>query len=331
MRVLVVTNMYPTDANPTSGTFVAAQVASLDAAGVETGVLFLDRPGQGRRAYRRLAERVQAATTDAEPHLLHVMYGGVMADVVTRAVSDRPVLVSFCGADLEGNAGNGVFAALSARYGVAASARAARQADGIVVKSRNLFDALPRHIDTARVWIVPNGVDFSRFVPLERSECQRRLEWSPEREHVLFPAPRARGEKRFELAEEAVRLLRHEGRQVELHALEGVPHEQVPTWLNAAHVVVLTSLREGSPNAIKEALSCNVPVVSVDVGDVGERLAGIEGCFLADETATDIAQKLARVLAGEGRVDGRAAIAGLALERVAARLGEIYDTLTSQR
>jgi glycosyltransferase involved in cell wall biosynthesis len=181
------------------------------------------------------------------------------------------------------------------------------------------------------VWIVPNGVDFTRFVPMERVACQRRLEWSTERSHVLFPAPRSRGEKRYELAAQAVGLLEREGHEVELHALEGVSHDQVPIWLNAAHAVVLTSRREGSPNVVKEALACNVPVVSVDVGDVRERLAGIAGCFVTEPTPQDLAQKLARVLPGRTSVDGRTAIADLSLERVAEKLREIYGILTRER
>jgi len=55
-------------------------------------------------------------------------------------------------------------------------------------------------------------------------------------------------------------------------------------WLNASNVLLLTSLHEGSPTVVKEALACGLPVVSVDVGDVAERIEGIEGCHLAVAT-----------------------------------------------
>ena len=330
MRVLVVTNMYPTDARPANGTFVADQVTSLRAVGVEAEVLFVDRARQGRRVYRQLAQRASRLVETSKPHLVHVMYGGVMADVVTRAVADPPVLVSFCGDDLQGNTGNGPLAALSGRYGMAASARAARRAAGIIVKSHNLFEALAKSVDVSRVWIVPNGVDFSLFRPRDRTECQEALGWSTQRAHVLFPAPPARAEKRFPLAKAAVRLLEQSGLDVELHTLDAVPHDQVPVWLNAAHAMVLTSVREGSPNVVKEALACNVPIVSVDAGDVRERLARIEGCFIADPTPLDLSAKLARVLARDDRINGRERIADLSLERVAAKLREIYGVLTSE-
>ena len=108
---------------------------------------------------------------------------------------------------------------------------------------------------------------------------------------------RDRPEKRFVLAETAVELLNEGGRDVELHALAGVPHEEVPPWLNAANVVVLTSRDEGSPNAVKEALACDVAVVSVDVGDVRERIESIDGCYIAEEPSPQgVAGALGRAL-----------------------------------
>ncbi len=330
MRVLAVTNMYPTKARPASGTFVADQVRSLRDVGVTVDVVFADRAALGRRAYLQLARRIRGLVERSQPHVVHVMYGGVMADVVTRAVDDRPVVVTFHGDDLQGNAGNGPLAALAGRYSTSASVRAARRAAGVVVVSPNLWERLTRSVGASSVWLVPNGVDLTRFVPRDRTECQETLGWSTRRAHVLFPARPARGEKRFDLAGAAFRMLRRSGVQVELHTLDGVPHEEVPIWLNAANAVLLTSMREGSPMVVKEALACNVAVVSVDVGDVRERLAGVDGCFLAEPTPHDLSEKLRRTLERERRIDGRERVADLSLERVAHRMRDIYAVLVNE-
>ena len=80
----------------------------------------------------------------------------------------------------------------------------------------------------------------------------------------------------------------------------------------ACDALVFTSLQEGSPNAVKEALACDLPVVSVPVGDVAERLQGIAGCELcADDRPETIAAALTRVLARGGRIAGRAAVRDL--------------------
>jgi glycosyltransferase involved in cell wall biosynthesis len=252
-----------------------------------------------------------------------------MAESVTRAIRDRPVLVTFHGTDLLAGRAGGLLHALSLRVGVVASHRAARRAAGVIVVSTTLLDALPRDLDRSRVWVIPNGVDLKLFRPLERSECQRTLGWDPARRHVLFPASPSRPVKRFALAEAAVALANENGADVQLHALDGVAHEDVPVWLNAASAVLLTSAHEASPVIVKEALACNVPVVSVDVGDVGERIAEVDGCFIAAPTPGDLADKLARTLAHPGRIAGREGIAELSLERIAIRVRAIYASLTN--
>ena len=331
MRVLAVTNMYPTETHPGSGTFIADQIEGLRKAGVEIELVFVDRPASGRRVYRELAETARKIAIESNPDLVHVMYGGVMARVVTRVIRDRPVLISFCGSDLLGGRRDGALGTLSALYSALASRRAAVRASGIIVKSRNLLDALPRRLDQSRIWILPSGVDFSRFHPRDRLECQSTLGWDSSRNHVLFPAPPTRPEKRFALAQASVALLNQGGADVELHALQDVPRGEVPLWLNAADAILLTSSHEGSPNAVKEALACNVPVVSVDVGDVRERIGEIDGCFIADPTPAGLAGKLIRVLERQERIDARGRMVELSLDRVTDKLQKIYRTLVSSR
>jgi glycosyltransferase involved in cell wall biosynthesis len=297
---------------------------------VDVDLVHLKRLHGGRRVYRDLGKRLINEVRATQPDVVHVMYGGVMADVTTRAIRDRPVVVSFCGTDLLGGRTGGAVSQLALRYGVLASRRAARRAAGIVVKSPNLFDALPTSVDRTRVWIIPNGVDFSRFRPRDRSECRLELGWEQSRKHVLFPAVPTRPEKRFALAQAAVAALNGSG-SVELHALSGVPNSEVPVWMNAADVVVLTSTHEGSPNAVKEALACNVPVVSVDVGDVRDRVVGIEGCFIAEATPEDLAAKMAMVFARSRPVEAREHVAELSLESVVDRLKDVYRHVAAAR
>ena len=97
--------------------------------------------------------------------------------------------------------------------------------------------------------------------------------------------------------------------------------------MNASDVVLLTSTHEGSPNAVKEALACNVPVVAVDVGDVRERLVGVDGSFLAEPTVADLTAKLRLVLLSGQRTNSRPTLADFSLKRIAERLREIYQVV----
>jgi glycosyltransferase involved in cell wall biosynthesis len=117
------------------------------------------------------------------------------------------------------------------------------------------------------------------------------------------------------------------GLRAEIHYLRGVPNNQVAIWLNASDLVLLTSFHEGSPTIIKEALACNLPIVSVDVGDVAERIQGIEGCYIALSEPVDIAAKLSLVYNGPRRIAGRVKVQELSLERVSQRLKETYHEI----
>jgi glycosyltransferase involved in cell wall biosynthesis len=108
----------------------------------------------------------------------------------------------------------------------------------------------------------------------------------------------------------------------------GLPHADVPLYMNACDALVFTSLQEGSPNVVKEALACNLPVVSVAVGDVAERLAGVANCELcADDRPETIAAALERVLRRGGRCDGHRAVAPLAEEALTQQVIAVYRSV----
>ena len=323
-RVLAVTNMYPTPRMQDAGTFVEKRVRGLRGLGWEMQVLLIDRVGKGMAAYFDAGKQIRAEVEACRPVLVHVMWGGILAKQTARQARGKPLVVSFCGSDLLGGAFLGSVRRQLARLNVRASHYAARRADGIIVNAPNLRDALPKDIDAGKVRVIPDPVDLDRFKPLDREACRQTLGWSADAFHVLFPARPDRKVKRIYLARAAVEKLRQEGKNVVLHALPGLPNEEVPVWMNASDAVVLTSLHEGSPNVIKEALACNRPIVSVDVGDVRERLEGVEGCFLARPDPDDLAVKLRLVEAGAGVVRGRSTVLELSTEQIAERISAVY-------
>jgi teichuronic acid biosynthesis glycosyltransferase TuaC len=325
-RVLAVTNMYPTPPDPTVGTFVEQQVKGLRQNGVDVEVLLLNRAEKNMTVYLTTRRRVRAAIMRFKPDIVHAMYGGIMADQVTRAAADLPTVVTFHGSDLLGEHLSGFIRETIANFGVRCSRRAAQRASGIIVVSTLLLDALSKKVDRSKVRVIPCGIDLARFKPIDRSSCRERLGWNPDRFHILFPGSR-NPVKRPALARAAVRAISDARIWPELHYLRGVPNDQVPVWLNASDVLLMTSLHEGSPTIVKEALACNLPIVSVDVGDVADRIEGIDGCYIALAEPLDIASKLCLVHHGPRRIEGHAKMQSLSLERIAQRIKEVYDEL----
>jgi teichuronic acid biosynthesis glycosyltransferase TuaC len=325
MRILAVTNMYPTPQSPGSGTFVEQQVSGLGRLGLNVDVLFLDRRHTGMRVYRDLRQRLLDRAERFQPDIVHVMYGGVMAELATRTVRDRPTIVTFHGSDLLGEHLSGAARKLLAGYGVWASRRAARRATRVVVVSTSLIGALPRGLDSGKVAVIPCGIDLARFVPLDKSACKARLGWASDRFHVLFPSNSGDPVKRPQLALAAVEAARRLGVPAEIHYLRGLPNADVPIWMNASDALLLTSRHEGSPTVVKEALACNLPVVSVDVGDVRDQLDGVTISHVALPEPRDLAAKLHSVYSAPRGGASRANAERFSLDTIALRLETLYD------
>jgi glycosyltransferase involved in cell wall biosynthesis len=334
LRVLAVTNVYPTPQAPGVGTFIEQQVKGLQQSGVDVDLLFVGRVQKGMRAYLNVGQHARDRAITGQPDVVHVLYGGVMADAVTRMIKNKPLVVSFCGEDLLGEPLSGYLAvgrpvmgcwrSLVSGYGVWASHRAARRAHRIIVKSKNLQDALPNDVDRTKVNIIPNGIDINRFTPIDRREARQILGWPEDEAVVLFVTAAGVPRKRLGLAQEAVAGITGYDRKVEFRVMSGVPHAQVPLWLNAADVLLLTSVHEGGVNIVKEAMACNLPIVSVDVGDVRERLTGVQLCKVTDATPQALGDGVKEILCRGGRSDGRNHLNALTLDAVAARLKQVY-------
>lgn len=329
MRILVVTNMYPTHQYPAMGTFVEQQVVGLRRIGLEVDVMFVNRYEWGMTSYFAIGAELRSRIQQFQPDVVHVMYGGILAERVASIINNRPIVLSLCGSDLLGERLSGILRSIMSQFGIIASHISARRAVGIIVKSRNLEEALPASVDRSKVRIIPNGIDLERFKPFDRVECRKKLGWNHNKFHVLFPANNGDPVKRPHLAQAAIEAANESGLNAELHRLQSVPHEDVPTWLNASDVVLLTSFHEGSPNIIKEALACDVPIVSVDVGDVRERLNGTQGCHIALPDPKDIGDKLRLVKSWGRQIAGREAVQHLSLEQISCKIERFYKEIVA--
>ena len=325
MKILAITNIYPTRERPGSGVFIEQQVKSLLSRDMDVRVLFVDRRSEGPSVYYRIGRMLRAQLMGFAPDLVHVMYGGVMADQVTKQRGLPPTIVTFHGSDLLGENLSGLTRKLISHYGVLCSRRAARRAGAIIVVARHLLKALGRGMDSRKLQVIPCGIDLNRFKPLDRRACQQRQGWRAEDFHVVFATSAGDPVKRPELARAAIDMLGRKHGHTKFHVLSGIPNSEVPYWLNAADVLLLTSKHEGSPTIVKEALGCGLPVVSVNVGDIAERIEGIDGCHLADAEPAALARKLELVLEQRRRIDCADKLRELSCEAIARKLESFYQ------
>jgi len=194
------------------------------------------------------------------------------------------------------------------------------RADAVTVRSKEMRELLGRE----DVYIVPSGVDLDRFRPIDRTEARERVGWDGEGTHVLFPYSPEYERKNYPLAKRVVEQVESTlGESITLQTISGVPHEEVVYYINAADALLLTSNHEGSPNTVKEAMACNVPVISTDVGDVQERLMNVTPSGVGT-TEKELANHLQRVLQTGNRSNGRTIVRDVSWDQIGDQLLEIY-------
>jgi teichuronic acid biosynthesis glycosyltransferase TuaC len=324
MRVLVATAMYPTQDKPAFGIFVKEQVDSLREAGVDVDVFAFDGKGAAK-SYLAASSALRRILSKKSYDVVHAHYGltGAVAVMQTRC----PVVITFHGSDLLGLIGSRKQYSLSGKVKTVISRGAALGAAQCIVVANLL---------KSKLWLksavtIPMGVDLSLFKPMPPNEAREQLGCSHNKRRVLFVAHPKDLNKRFDIAQAAVHLLQEAKSNVELLPLYNVPHCQVPLYMNACDVLVLTSMHEASPCVIKEAMACNLPIVSVDVGDVAERINALEGCYLCDRTPQDVAAKLRKVLENGHRPDSRSKVAEFSLQNIARRVRAVYEKARQAR
>lgn len=200
--------------------------------------------------------------------------------------------------------------------------------DKAIVMNQIMKDILSKR--KKPTYILSNGVDTSLFYEVPKSEALQFLKWDPAIHHFVFFSNPARLEKNFPLAQEAVSILKEKGYPVQLHAVFQEKSENLKYYYSAATAMVLTSFHEGSPNVVKEALCCNCPIVSTDVGDVNITTADIEGCYIGPYDAVGFSEKLENVIAfseASARIKGRQRIEEMEFDSqiVANRIKRIYE------
>jgi glycosyltransferase involved in cell wall biosynthesis len=323
VKVLVITAMYPSAQNPARGTFVKDQVESLREAGVEVDVLAFNAQRKGNnylKAVGDLRRQLRVKRYD----IIHAHYG--LTGFVARMQTQCPVVVTFHGSDLLAEVEPTWKGTLGSIKDVTVSKLIAYTVSKRIIVAEILRPQL-WPLDAVKI---PMGVDISLFKPMPRQEARERLGLPHDKRLVVFVAHPRNYVKRFDLAQAAVQRLAETSMDVELLALYQTPHEQVPIYMNACDALVLTSMHEASPCVIKEAMACNLPIVSVNVGDVAERMDGVEGCYLCDRTPQDIAAKLRRVLEDGRHPDSRSKIAELSLQNVARQVIAVYEEMLSK-
>lgn len=297
--------------------FVQSQYDSLKAEGLEM-VLF-PVVGHGAIAHLKAAWKLRKLVRRENPDVIHAHYSiyGYVAAIACLGLCKKPkIVVSILGS----------FPRQSRKWRLVRFC-VQHVWDRTIVKSERTKRQLGLDVP-----VIPNGVNLDIFQLTDYKEARKAVGFEDGKKYVIWCSNPNRPEKDWALAEEAVRELRaksEEGR-VELVPVYDKSPQEVAIYMNAADCLLLTSWSEGSPNVIKEAMACNCPIVTTDVGDVIERLENLDGCYVVDSRGPmDLAEAIRKSLKFGKRTEGRKRILEdqLEISQIAKRITEIYERI----
>ena len=354
MKILIVAS----DKNGRFAPFIEEQMTALQACGVE--IIRYGVTGKGITGYLRELPALRRLIRAERPDIIHAHYGlcGLLANL-QRLV---PVVTTYHGSDINGPA--------ILRFSKIAMRLSAWN---IFVSKRNVVLAYPKSFPAGKDFdteeklpslqgrggdrhftLLPCGVN----IPKPWSEMQHQQveqltlnQWvqevlSADAKHVLFAGAFDNAVKDPELAKSTIAFYNEAignrqwaidldaNRQIKLIELKGYTRDQVTALMYNCDALLMTSKTEGSPQVVKEAMACGCPIVSVDVGDVAERVSRVEGCYVVPtREPKDIAEALLKAIQFEGKTNGREKIVeyGLSNDQVAKRLQAIYETVLTKK
>lgn len=312
----MLTSEWPTPEQPHTVPYVVRQFSFLRRAGVEVEV-FPFRGAKRVTNYVRAWVRLRRAVDLRSFDLVHAQFG---QSALLALPKRRPLVVTFRGSDILGILGPD---GRTTRYGRILRRLCqlvARIADEVIIVSEGQRAFVPASVQPH---VLPSGLDLASVPTLSPDVARRELGLDPDARHVLFVGPATYG-KGHDVAERSVELLRAR-MAVNLVLGVGLQQAEILLLMRACDALLFTSRQEGSPNVVKEALACDLPIVSTPVGDVRERLAGVDGCeVVSDWDPEVIAAALERVLSRGGRIEGKKAVKELDETAITERLLEIY-------
>ena len=311
MKILYVTNNYPTIDHPIFGIFVKEQVESIRKLGISCDLFFVNGRELGKYEYFRSIKYLNRKLLEEKYDLIHCHHA-LSAAIVLLTLRSMKIkkVVSYQNEPIyEG--GILLFWIICLFF------------NKIIVKNEKSLSY------SRKCTLLPNGVDINIFKEYKKDESKALLNLNSKMRYILFmDSYEKRKQKRKDRFNNTIEILKRNGNPLNIEPiiLTNTERKYIPYYMSASEVHLLTSDFEGSPNSVKECLACNTKVVSTPVGDVKNILNDISGCFVADNFDSKELAKLIIAAIKVNNFNGRRMIIEkeLDIESVARKLYNIY-------
>ncbi len=267
-----------------------------------------------------------------------------IAAVWLAARLELPVVITAVGSDINEASGS--------RLRLRMTRNALQQARHATAKSLMLSEKIiGMGMDPGRVHYTPNGVDTTLFHLQDKGACRKMLGLKPDTRITLFVG-KFRTVKGIQFLLEALHILNEQGaldfdtvligggdeeqRYRRFSQARGLSdriffagnrsHEEVATWMGAADLFCLPSLKEGMPNVVLEALASGLPVVASRVGAIPDLVDEASGILVPPADPGALSRAVRAGIDGTwdpGRISSK--VRDMTWERAAARYVEVFS------
>ena len=309
MRVLIVSNMYPSSEHPAYGGFVLEQVEALRGCGIEIDLAVIRDRKKGLKANLRkylglMVSLIGSMSKRYDVIHAHYLFPTGFLALPFALLTKTPLVLTAHGGDIR--LGKKAPFKLLTRMTIRLAAKVIAVSEALAEEIKNSFS-----VPADKVMVASCGVDRKLFYPRDRAECRAKLGIPVEKKVILFVgnlvavkgvssllAAVARvaeaeplvalilvgeGPLREELIAQAERL----GIAERCQWWQPVKHEKIPEMMSAADILVLPSQHEGFGLVALEAHACGLPVVAANVGGLPEIVADHRTGFLVEPGDVD--------------------------------------------
>lgn len=316
MLILHITANYPTKEHPIFGIFVKEQIESLQNQGIECDIFFSNGKEEGGiKAHWSSVFKVRKLLREKHYDIIHCHHSiSALILLLAGGAFRNKCIVSYQNDPTREFGGKWLFRILYPFF------------NKIIIKNTGPY------LKKKKVVYLPNGTNSGFFKPMDKNACKEKLGWDKSLHYILYMDSNkgTRTQKRHDRYEETLHIVQKTIPTIVSIELSNTPREEIPIYMNACDLHLMTSDFEGSPNSVKECLCCNTPVVCTPVGNVPDMMGGIPGCYVTEGfTADELAECVKKVLTSKEKIKGRELFLakGYGIENVAKKLKTLYESI----
>lgn len=313
MRILLIgryKKQFPKNLLP----FIIEQGEAIRKCGVE--IDYFAVKGSGILSYFTQRKALMHKINDLKPDLIHAHYG--LSGITAVLQSKVPVVTTFHNGETLSFSSNILSSLFSLRTKF------------MVYVAQHIYDLA--YLKRKKNYVIlPCGIDLHECVITDKEIARKELGFLPEKKYILFGGGFDNLRKNYPLLKEGIDLLKRD--DIEVLEMKGLTRLQISKILSACDLFALPTKSEGSPQALKEAMACNCPIIATDVADIKHLLGNLDGHYICTFDPKDVAEKVEKALAFNSRTKGRERIIelGLTNDLVAKKLVDIYQSIINNK